>query len=456
MRYALLAARPDAVFTAAFDINPNACEVYEHNFGDRVTRKNLASVPHSALDALGATLWLMSPPCQPFTRQGAVKDLRDGRAESFLRLVDALGALENPPTDVLVENVVGFETSEMRGVMLDAFDDAGFATEEFVLTPRQFGVPYSRPRYFCLATKAERRAAAGDARAAETTKPRAWPLDRVRRAPPPSPLSDPARWVPGAGAADLAPCVPREVAPRKPRRPGETHLEEAKRRAAAEARGREEETRGDLLYDALGNETAERGRSVPAEYSADASVCRVATLAHFLEDGGVRSDGGGIGSDGGIGSSGRPDLFATHGVPRAEVLKAMRSVDVRSSSDRKCNCFTKSYGKYVKGTGSFVGDRGGGPISKGTWEAAYERGGGGGGGERGFPSPPGPGPGGVSAIRLRYFTEREVANVHSFPASFAFPETTTRAQRYALLGNSLSVACVAPLLDYLLTRAGGF
>ena len=101
MRYALLAARPDAVFTAAFDINPNACGVYEHNFGDRVTRKNLASVPHSALDALGATLWLMSPPCQPFTRQGAIKDLRDGRAESFLRLVDALAKVADRRDGVL-------------------------------------------------------------------------------------------------------------------------------------------------------------------------------------------------------------------------------------------------------------------------------------------------------------------------------------------------------------------
>jgi tRNA (cytosine38-C5)-methyltransferase len=43
-----------------------------------------------------------------------------------------------------------------------------------------------------------------------------------------------------------------------------------------------------------------------------------------------------------------------------------------------------------------------------------------------------------------------VANIHSFPATFAFPERITTAQRFALLGNSLSVACVAPLLEYLL------
>ena len=57
---------------------------------------------------------------------------------------------------------------------------------------------------------------------------------------------------------------------------------------------------------------------------------------------------------------------------------------------------------------------------------------------------------GGSGVRLRYFTEREVAAIHSFPPSFGFPDHITRSQRYALLGNSLSVACVAPLIDYLL------
>ncbi|KAK9274064.1 hypothetical protein L1049_018878 [Liquidambar formosana] len=50
---------------------------------------------------------------------------------------------------------------------------------------------------------------------------------------------------------------------------------------------------------------------------------------------------------------------------------------------------------------------------------------------------------------LRYFTPREVANLHSFPEDFQFPQDISLRQRYALLGNSLSVAVVAPLLQYL-------
>ena len=55
-------------------------------------------------------------------------------------------------------------------------------------------------------------------------------------------------------------------------------------------------------------------------------------------------------------------------------------------------------------------------------------------------------------LDVRYFTPREVANLHSFPQSFAFPEDVSLKQRYALLGNSLSVRVVAVLLRYLFTE----
>lgn len=57
----------------------------------------------------------------------------------------------------------------------------------------------------------------------------------------------------------------------------------------------------------------------------------------------------------------------------------------------------------------------------------------------------------LEQLHLRYFTPREVANLHSFPSSFSFPPHVTIKQQYALLGNSLSVAVVADLLTYLLT-----
>lgn len=34
--------------------------------------------------------------------------------------------------------------------MIDTLTKLDFVTQEFILSPLQFGVPYSRPRYFCL------------------------------------------------------------------------------------------------------------------------------------------------------------------------------------------------------------------------------------------------------------------------------------------------------------------
>ena len=69
----------------------------------------------------------------------------------------------------------------------------------------------------------------------------------------------------------------------------------------------------------------------------------------------------------------------------------------------------------------------------------------------------------LKACKLRYFTPKEVANLHGFPKSFSFTtrrtvegstihisDVITKKQQYGLLGNSLSVAVVSALLKYLI------
>ena len=60
----------------------------------------------------------------------------------------------------------------------------------------------------------------------------------------------------------------------------------------------------------------------------------------------------------------------------------------------------------------------------------------------------------LETLHLRYFTPREVANLLGFPPQFSFPDTLTNRQRYALLGNSLSVIVVAKLVQHVLTHSG--
>lgn len=42
------------------------------------------------------------------------------------------------------------QTSDTHAEMIDTLTKSDYVTQEFILSPLQFGVPYSRPRYFCL------------------------------------------------------------------------------------------------------------------------------------------------------------------------------------------------------------------------------------------------------------------------------------------------------------------
>lgn len=138
----------------AFDINTIANEVYEHNFKRAVCPKTILSLTPESLDKMKASdIWLLSPPCQPYTRQGKQKDTEDSRAESFLHLISLLPKLTSRPKMLLVENVVGFEISETRKLLVDALHACQYRYEEFHLSPTQIGIPNSRMRYFLLASR---------------------------------------------------------------------------------------------------------------------------------------------------------------------------------------------------------------------------------------------------------------------------------------------------------------
>merc|ERR1719325_178636 len=100
----------------------------------------------------GADLWLLSPPCQPFTRTGKKMDVKDSRNAALLRLLDALPSLAAPPRALLLENVPEFVGSQMHGRLQQALQQCSFTeVEELVLDPRDFGFPNTRRRFYCLA-----------------------------------------------------------------------------------------------------------------------------------------------------------------------------------------------------------------------------------------------------------------------------------------------------------------
>ncbi|KAH6790908.1 DNA methyltransferase-2 [Perilla frutescens var. frutescens] len=351
LRYSLMEAGLDAVVVEAFDINDVANDVYEHNFGHRPYQGNIQTLSAADLDRYGADVWLLSPPCQPYTRQGLQKGSSDARASSFLKILELIPQCSRPPVMLFVENVVGFEASDTHEKMINMLRENHFDSQEFILSPLQFGVPYSRPRYFCMAKR----------------KPLSFQKAHFNNV---------IFWAPG--------CI----------------------------LGYEESmvTSEEAESNAYWNKLLETTRPI----------------RDFLESGEVISEAGAseISEDTEEGSEFIVHPSNQYLVPSSLVERWGSAMDIVFPESRRCCCFTKSYFRYVKGTGSLLATG----LAKRKIEMSS-----------------------LQELELRYFTPREVANFHSFPKDFQFPEHVSLRQRYALLGNSLSVGVVAPLLRYLFT-----
>ncbi|KAL8499307.1 hypothetical protein ACS0TY_022328 [Phlomoides rotata] len=352
LRYSLAKAGVDAVVVEAFDINDVANDVYEHNFGHRPHQGNIQTLSAVNLDSYEADAWLLSPPCQPYTRQGLQKGSADARASSFLKILELIPQNSRPPVMLFVENVVGFEKSDTHEKMITMLQENHFDVQEFILSPLQFGVPYSRPRYFCLAKR----------------RPLSFQNARFNNA---------LTWAPG-------PILGYE-----------------------ESKVTSEEAESHAYWNKL------------------LETCR--PIQDFLELGEVvpESSISEISKDTEVGNLSVAKPLYQYLVPSNLVERWGSAMDIVFPESKRCCCFTKSYFRYVKGTGSLLATIPG--KMKNEKSSLQEH-------------------------CLRYFTPREVANLHSFPEDFQFPEHVSLRQRYALLGNSLSVGVVAPLLRYLFTH----
>ncbi|XP_068091655.1 tRNA (cytosine(38)-C(5))-methyltransferase isoform X2 [Hyperolius riggenbachi] len=123
-------------------------------------------------------------------------------------------------------------------------------------------------------------------------------------------------------------------------------------------------------------------------------------------------------------------------LPPKSLLRYALILDIVKPTCRRSTCFTKGYGHYVEGTGSVLQGAADVEISSAykSLETLSD--------EEKLAK--------LSTLRLRYFTPREIANLHGFPTRFGFPEKITTKQRYRLLGNSLNVHVVAKLISILL------
>ncbi|KQK08691.1 tRNA (cytosine(38)-C(5))-methyltransferase [Brachypodium distachyon] len=357
MRYSLTASGVQAEVVEAFDINDVANDVYEHNFGHRPCQGNIQTLTASDLDKYKAHAWLLSPPCQPYTRQGLQKHSADARAFSFIKILNLMSNMRFPPQVLFVENVVGFEVSDTHDQLLEVLSILNFNTQEFILSPLQFGVPYSRPRYFCLA------------------KQESMCFQNAS-------ANKKLLWTPT--------CLKFNSTTQNSYDQNEDELEIACR----------------SIKDFLETQSINIGDQ---DCSGTISACNLKEA-----DGCTPSE----------------TVSQDYIVPLNLIERWGNAMDIVYPESKRCCCFTKSYYRYVKGTGSLLAtSKNLKPIPKENLEISS-----------------------LNELRLRFFTPREVANLHSFPSSFCFPDHISLRQQYAMLGNSLSVAVVAPLLHYLFSE----
>lgn len=164
---------------AALDHSDLCKEVYQHNHQSHAQQhdgaKNarfrnktfrIETLTVEQLIEWNAEIWMMSPPCQPHTRQHSNQgaDLEDARSNSFLHLCHLLCKLapDVKPVVILLENVVGFETSNSCRAWVQAIESSNYVAAHFHLQPNQAGLPNDRPRYYCVAVRRDMLATANN------------------------------------------------------------------------------------------------------------------------------------------------------------------------------------------------------------------------------------------------------------------------------------------------------
>ena len=401
LHYALRDSGMPHKVVRAYDVDDSAVKTYRANLPETtVSTQNIASLKAVDLQPR-ADCWLLSPPCQPYSRQGLQLQGRDSRAAAMQHIIDLLEldeADELRPTWLLLENVVGFESSGTRKRLYSVLSAAGYAIRELWCSPAMIGVPNQRTRYFLLAAKGREM---------------------------PSELPD------ALGRAVLL--DPQQLA------------------AACDA-----------------SSSTDGGAPLPpprGEVSAEMQAS-CAPLSQYLLP------------------AGSPELGEL-GIGEHNLERYGRGMDLVGRASRRSCCFTKNYSRYFKGTGSLVCEAGAAAGGVETAAAGSSEGNAGGGGGEGNPAdgagspqvaesaatatqPDGAASGSASGavaalvlqdkslealrpLRPRFFAPREIARLHGFPETFAFPrDGPGRKKQFELLGNSLSVQVVATLLRHML------
>jgi tRNA (cytosine38-C5)-methyltransferase len=330
----------------------------------------IESLTKEQLEEKCAFIWMMSPPCQPHSRQhnNQNEDIQDPRSKSFIHLCDMISTMDNRtlPRIIMLENVVGFEKSNSCRAWRQALRLRNYSVAHFHLNPTQCGIPNDRPRHYAMAVLLEA-PISNDEKMNEDD-------DEI------------FKW-----------------------------FEEVK----------EQETNNLADSPPINTHLKPVGVREP-EYASNLSP-----LSHYLD---VADD--------------KSALY----VP-AKILNSDSSwcFDILTPLDKRSACFTSSYGKFVRGTGSVLYEAKGNDGTNNENDQALERFRLVKPGDRKFDEN---WKEGLDLNgNLRYFSGTEIARLFGFPVTptarkaFRFPPDCTNKQQWKLLGNSINVKVAAKMCE---------
>lgn len=151
--FAVAAQRLGWDVEVAIDIDQRAAEIYRRNFEHTHAIRTIESLSARWLAEVGAELWWMSPPCQPFTRRGRHRDDQDPRTHSFLHLLQCLE--DAGPSHLALENVPEFRTSRTASRLRAVLEKIGYQWQEIEVCPTSFGIPNRRRRFYLVASRTQ-------------------------------------------------------------------------------------------------------------------------------------------------------------------------------------------------------------------------------------------------------------------------------------------------------------
>lgn len=159
MVQAATAAGFSAELLLACELNPDAQDVYEKNFGVRPFSdvRELQSIP--ATDVL-----LAGFPCQAFSYGGAKKGFGDPRGTLFFEIMRLVDNSERPPVMVF-ENVAGLVTHDQGrtfATIRHEVEQRNYSFDWFYLNSANHGLPQNRLRIYMICVDLERFPKPGD------------------------------------------------------------------------------------------------------------------------------------------------------------------------------------------------------------------------------------------------------------------------------------------------------